>query len=193
MAVEDFVEHVINNPLGGLQEIQTCTCVTFPHAGELLGISALINCPGASFSGNSVPAFVSVPSKSTHGPPCGEMLSASLWGWFILQSFANSWHTWYLDLFLPFCFLTALLCCIFPFLYVVCCSRRTVWQLDSDGLMYSVYWRLWCPQVGYDFKDLLERRTGFLCRGVIGTDLIFPSRVLCKNSQVSVPGFTLVS
>lgn len=57
----------------------TCVRVIFPHAGELLGISALINCLGVSFSGTSMPASVSVPSKSPHRPSCREMLSASLW------------------------------------------------------------------------------------------------------------------
>lgn len=64
MVLENFVEDVINNLLGELQEMHTCTCVIFPRAGELSGISALINCPGVSFSGTSVPAFLSVPGKS---------------------------------------------------------------------------------------------------------------------------------
>lgn len=69
--------------------MRTRVPVVSPHAGESSGISALINCPGVSFSDTSVPAFVSVPGKATHGPLCRETLSARLWWWFILQNSAN--------------------------------------------------------------------------------------------------------
>lgn len=83
-------------------------------------------------------------------------------------------------------FIFAWLCCLFAPACAVLQPSELCSSAVKCGFIYRLHSHPWYLQAGCDFRDLSEKRRGFLCKGVFVTDFI-----LCKNSWASIPALAV--